>query len=437
MLNTLLTNQLELAERDRAEIMARAISYYEGLGPSRMLITRPGDPDDNLAIGYASTIVDKGASFLFGASPDIEIKGVQGDEEAGERYLDQVWEEEMRAVDLLELATNGGIFGHAWVKIATSNGLPTVLVLDPQNMSAEWDPRNYRQIWRYRNQYNTVDERGEPIIWREDTERMGRGWIIQEFYSRPDKTNWIPAGPPIEWPYEFAPIFECKNLPKASEFYGKADLCRPVLALCHYIARVDSLINRIIRVHAYPKPVAKGMREQDLKVGTDQILFLPQVEQDLKLLEMTGDLTAAMNFRKQLREALAEISQVPEIATGKIESVGQLSGLALKILYGPLLDRTYTKQKLYGRMIKQIVRALLVIGQVTPDAQINLKWPSPLPGDDRADAETAILKKQVGVSEESLLRELGYDPDDEKAKTQAAGDALADKLLTAFDRNQQ
>lgn len=433
MLNSLLNNQLSAAELDRIQMMARALSYYDGLGPSMILKTKPGDPDDNLAVNFAATIVDKGASFLFGDPPDLEI-GAEG-EQAGEDYIETAWDVEDRAVDFIELATNGGIFGHAWAKLAIdATGRPSVIILDSQNMSAEWDPRNYRQVLRYRNQYNTIDETGNPIIWREDTERRIDQWVITEYWSRPDKTGWMQAGPPIIWPYGFAPIFECKNLPKASEFYGKADLSRYILALCSYIARVDSLINRIIRVHAYPKPIARGLTEQDLKVGVDQVLFLPQPEQDLKLLEMAGNLEAALSFRRQLREALAETSHVPEIATGKVDSIGQLSGLALKILYGPLLDRTYIKQKLYGRMIKAICRAILIIGNVTPEAEISLNWPAPLPGDDRANVETALLKKQIGVSEDSILRELGYDPSDEREKAQAEGANLAENLLTAFDR---
>lgn len=422
----------DAADHERQQLMAKSLCYYDGDEPREILKVKRGEPDDNVSINYSEAIVEKGVSFLFGDELDIEIGG-EGDE-TGEALLDEVWPEDDRHADLIDLGTNGGIFGHAWLKIVLENNKPTVCILDPLNMSAQWDPKNYKKVLRYRNQYNTTDEQGKPIIWREDTEPDGPNWIIREFYSRPDSAIWVPAGE-TPWPYPFAPVFECKNLPKPNEFYGRADLSKYVLALIYYIARVDSLVNKIIRVHASPKPVARGMRPQDLKVGTDETLFLPAMENELKLLEMTGDLLGAMAFRKQLREALSEVSHVPEVATGKLENVGQLSGLALKILYGPLVDQTSKKRRLYGKLIKNLVRGLLAISG-KPEQDVRINWPNVLPGDEKAATDTAIAKKQIGVSEDTLMRELGYDPDNEREKKKLDQEDMASTMLGAFEKGQ-
>lgn len=429
-------NQLQhlptAAQDARQQLLAKSLAYYDGDQPKSLLKTKPGGPDDNTAVNYAAVIVDKGVSFLFGAELDIEI----GDEndEAGEANLEELWPEDLRHVDLIELATNGAIFGHAWAKLVLDNGRPSVSVLDPLNLSAEWDSRDYRRVMRYRNQYNTTDEAGNPIVWREDTERDGAAWAIKEYWSRPDMSGWTLVST-TAWPWPFAPVFECKNLPKANEYYGRADLSKYVLHLCYYLARTDSLINRIIRAHASPKPIAQGIAEQDLKTGTDDVLYLPSPDQKLSLLEMTGDLAGALAFRKQLREALAEVSQVPEIATGKMESLGQLSGLALKILYGPLVDRTTQKRRLYGRLIKSLVRALFVIaGQAEP--RVELHWPQPVPGDDVEAANVALLKKQIGVSADTLLREMGYDAEKEIEKSADEAEEALARQERAFNRGQ-
>jgi hypothetical protein len=423
----------EAAERMRLEIGAKALRYYDGLEPDKILAVKPGGPDDNIAVNYAETIVDKGVSFLFGEELGIEI-GSESDT-SGEAYLEEVWPMDARSVDLVDLATNGGIFGHAWLKIALSEGRPAIYVLDSQNMSAEWDKKNYKRVIRYRNQYNTTDENNQPIIWREDTDRDGAQWVINEYQSKPDKIGWtlISSTP---WPYEFAPVFECKNLPKPNEFYGRADLSRYVLALIFYLARVDSLINKIIRAHASPKPVAKGLKSQDLKIGTDDILFLPNLDQQIELLEMSGDLRGAMDFRKLLREGLSEVSHVPEVATGKLDSIGQLSGLALKILYGPLLDQTIKKRRLYGKLVKDAVSALLAIGG-KPGLPVSLRWQNPMPSDEAATLNNALVKKQIGVSSDTLLQELGYDPDEEKVKRQADIEETMAAAERAFNRGNQ
>lgn len=413
-------------------LLAKALAYYDGDEPKNLLKTKPGGPDDNTVVNCAATIVDKGVAFLFGEELDIEIG--DEDDETGEGILNDLWPEDARHVDLIELGTNGGVFGHAWAKIVLDNGQPSVLILDPLNMSAEWDRRDYRRVNLYRNQYNTTDDAGNPIVWREDTERAGAQWVIKEYWSRPDMSGWVLQGT-TDWPWPFAPVFECKNLPKPNEYYGKADLSKYVLHLCYYLARTDSLINRIIRAHASPKPIARGIAEQDLKTGTDDVLFLPSPEQDLKLLEMEGDLAGALAFRKQLRESLAEVSQVPEIATGKTESLGQLSGLALKILYGPLVDRTAQKRRLYGRLIKSLVRALFVVaGQEEPD--VELHWPESVPSDSVEAANVTLLKKQIGVSVDTLLREMGYDAETELDKGASEAEEALARQERAFNRGQ-
>lgn len=401
----------DAAEIERQTSGVKALAYYDGAQPSGILKVKEDGIDDNVSTNYAQTIVDKGTSFLFGSDLKIDV-GTEGD-----RLLSEVWPEDSRAVDLVDLATNGGIFGHAWLKIAIAEAVPQIHVLDPLNMSASWDKGDYKQVTRYRNQFNTEDENGTPIIWREDTIRVTGGWQIIESASRPDSRNWQEVRR-ISWPYPFAPIIECKNLPKPNEFYGKPDLSRNVLAICFYIARVDSLINKIIRAHASPKPFAKGLQKQNLEMGTDGMLFLPDKESEIKLLEMSGDLNGALSFRKQLRESLAEVSHVPEVASGKLEGIGTLSGLALKLLYGPLLDRTVTKRRLYGKLVKDVVRAILTIAGTRP-GEIALHWPNPMPADETEMVNNASVKKEIGVSTDTLLSEMGYDPQAERTKRQA------------------
>jgi hypothetical protein len=58
------------------------------------------------------------------------------------------------------------------------------------------------------------------------------------------------------------------------------------------------------------------------------------------------------------------------------------------------------------------------------DIDITLSWESPLPVDDLQTVQAYILLKSIGVSNTSIMRKLGYDPEEE-AKLSAAEDALA------------
>lgn len=443
LVNETIKSNDEMIEGERRALMTRANSAYGGndLILNRPLKVETNKPDDNVSINYAETIVDKGVAFLFGQ--DLKIStGASSEKTDADRYLEEVWPEDVRAEDLIELGTNGGIYGHVWAKIAIENNAPTVVVGDPECYTAVWAPDNYKKVLRYLNTYRTTIN-GKPVLRRENTYQVdANNWQIDLEQSSVDAPTWTVIDT-YPWPFPFSPVVQCKNLPAPNMFYGKADITRHVLALMYYINRVTSLINRIVRAHSAPKPIATGQKKTEIEMGADTMLFLPNKDAQIQLLEMTGDLEQARNFRKDLREALAEITHVPEVTTGKVDNTGQLSGRAMRILYGPLIDQTLKKRRLYGRLIKQLVGNLLVIGGKAPAAPtanggqkvaVSLSWGDALPADEKEQAEVAMLKKQVGFSNDTLIKQLGGDP--ELERTQRAKDAkeVADNFMNELDR---
>lgn len=445
LLNQTLIKDTQLAEAERKALMTRACHAYQG---TDIILNRPlkveaNKPDDNVAINYAETIVDKGVGFLFGQDLKISIGEPDTQQSDAEKYLEEVWPEDVRAEDLIELGTNGGIFGHVWAKIAIEDNMPSVVVGDPECYTAEWSPDNYKKVVRFLNTYRTTDALGKSVLRRENTHQVSpTEWKIDLEESTSQAPTWtvIQSYP---WPFPFAPVVHCKNLPTPNQFYGKADLTKHVLSLMYYINRVNSLINKIVRSHAAPKPIATGQKKVEMEMGADSMLFLPNPEAKITLLEMTGDLEQARNFRKDLREALAEISHVPEVTTGKVDDVGQLSGRAMRILYGPLIDQTAKKRRLYGRLIKQLAGNLLVIGGKAPTAptanggqkvKVSLAWGDALPADEKEQAEVAVLKKQIGFSNDTLIKQMGGDPETERTQRKKDAEETAAQFMNDLDR---
>ena len=58
------------------------------------------------------------------------------------------------------------------------------------------------------------------------------------------------------------------------------------------------------------------------------------------------------------------------------------------------------------------------------DIDITLSWESPLPVDDLPTVQAYVLLKSLGISNDSIMRKLGYDPEEE-ARLSAAEDAQA------------
>jgi hypothetical protein len=120
--------------------------------------------------------------------------------------------------------------------------------------------------------------------------------------------------------------------------------------------------------------------------------------------------------------------------TGKLEGTGALSGVALRILYGPLEEKTQSKRLTYGEMLIELCRRLLEMGGFGSENIVTIEWPAIVPANEVEEREVAIMDEQLGASKDTLLTRLGYDADEEKEKRDAQGADMADQLLTAFDR---
>ena len=97
-----------------------------------------------------------------------------------------------------------------------------------------------------------------------------------------------------------------------------------------------------------------------------------------------------------LKEALHEITRVPESTGSRLDGLGRLSGTALRILYRPLLDKTMTKRLLYGELIAEVSRRALAIAaeKLAPGLKgarlaVRLHWPEPLPEEAQVEVDAA------------------------------------------------
>ena len=132
---------------------------------------------------------------------------------------------------------------------------------------------------------------------------------------------------------------------------------------------------------------------------------------------MSSDLSSSINFYNQLVGALRETVRVPDVAAGKLDSTAPLSGVALQILYAPLVEKTEAKQETYGAAIIEMIRRALDLQGFGETTLCTLGWQEIIPADPLAERQTAVLDKGLGVSKKTLMAKLGYDPDAEAEQT--------------------
>jgi hypothetical protein len=418
----------------RAAAIARRWRAYNGQHP-RPLTVRPGQADDNVIVNLARTVVDKGVSFLFGQDVAFELPSDAPAD--AERWLVDVWRANRQATFLQQMALSGAVAGHVFVKLVPAAPYPRLVLLDPATVTVRWDYDDITRVEWYRIQYPAIDpQTGKALVRRQVIERDGVGWRVTDQRSDVDARDWIVTGE-TTWPWSWPPVVDCQNLPAPHEYWGMSDIEDDLLALNHACSFVLSNLARIVRYHAHPRTWGRGFAAQQLNTAVDETIVLPSPDAELRNLEMTSDLSSSIALYQRLREALLESARIPEVATGKLESAGALSGVALNILYQPLIEKTQAKRRTYGDLLVELNRRLLALGGFGEENVCEVHWPDLLPGDPKAAAETALLQQQLGVSRDTLLERLGFDPDLEREKRDAGATEMGNQLLTAFERGQQ
>lgn len=414
---------------ERKNKMKHAWKSYHGELQDPLKIARD-QPNDNVKSNRCAPIVDKGVSFLFGQVLKIECDD--------QDFVDGLWGDDDERMTLLSSwAINGGVCGEGFIKLIPAQGAmkyPRLVVLDPLLIRIVTAPEDCSFVLAYVLEYpGQNDWQKRQIISRVDPDGLADiagsydyddTWSITNYMRKGQTGVWMQVGDAEEWPYPFAPIFSNQNLPAPNEAWGRADLTPDIIEMNSVLNFVQSNTARILKFHAHPKTYATGLSATQINIGVDDLICLPSPDSKLQNLEMHGDLASSRNFAADLRADMDEQSRVPAVALGRLESLpkGNISGVALELLFQPLIEKTIQKQRLYGCAIRDITRAAMVVaGKISveeyEDYEVDLHWQNLLPVDDVAAAQTALIWKQLGVSASTLLQGAGFDPDAEADKS--------------------
>lgn len=421
--------RLEDARRDRLEAIARAWDYYEGRHP-RPLVVKPGQVDDNVIVNLARPVVDKGISLLFGKPLEMQLDEDAAAETTTESFLAGVWTANDGPVLLQEVAQNGALAGLAALKVVPRPGdtaRPYRLVnLDPANLSIDCADDDIDDIRRYVIEYTCVDPAtGSELVKRQEitaqVDAFGQParWTIQNFVAIGSGGRMMPSGPALDWLYSLPPIVHCKNLPCANSVWGYGDL--EDVRLNDAINLIASATRKVLRLHAHPITIAKGVGGGLLSRDAGAFWELQDTEADVFNLEMQSDLSASREFYNTLRTAFYAMGRMPDVS--QIGDLGALTNFGLRVLFADALERTSIKRNTYGGLIVRVNRLLCMLDGRGDGINTRLTWPDPLPTNAAEQATTITTKQATGlVSDETLTIELGYDYADEQARLKAERD---------------
>lgn len=425
--------QYELSEDDKARIKTIASNWDAAEGNlTPPLQKMPSGTDPNVCPNRCGPIVDRGVDALFGKPIGIMIG--ENDPQAAQDFLELCWgENEARLPLLQDIAYNGACAFRGFLRIVpnTKGDKFRLVVVDPAIVSVKTAPQDCETVLLYHLEYSTMEKiegKNVQVFYCEEIARIDpdgnalKGmlddddtWEIQHWTRIGDRGPWTPAGEPITWKYNFAPLFSCKNLPKPNDFWGNADVNPNLIGMNNALNLSLSCANLVQLLYGQPIIAASGVSESSIDIKPGKIIGLPTQESKLWAVAITSDLGHAIAFAADLRSDMDEQSSVPAVVLGRQKDIvkGQVSGVTMELMFMPLKMKTEKKKCLYGKLIIDVSQALLILGKFSPDVKVSLKWQSFLPNDDLAAVQAAQGKQALGVSNATLISELGYDPEEE------------------------
>lgn len=361
------------------------------------------------------------------------------------KTLNRAWKANSQHLFLMKLGKSGAIHGDVFVKMipngaGTMNQYPRLILLDPANVDVYTDPNDVEKVIEYQiayivedieNNYTKPVRRVQRITQAED----GQSWVIRDFEQRmtfENNVGWTPGNNPElqvgqdqVWDYPWPPIEHCQNLPLPHLFWGMPDLDDSSVDVLQSLQRAMSTLNKIVRIHSSPRLFAKNVMPDmlsEIDISPENIIALPQMDAELSVLTVLDNLSSALEFTKQIKSDLLEMVRVPAIALGHVEDAASAaSGINMSVLYSPLIQKTEEKQITYGDLLIRLSQKMLVLmgEKFTPEMEdLCVEWPESMPGSKYLERQTLQQDQQMGVSQYTIVKRLGYNPDEEQARNE-------------------
>ncbi len=289
------------------------------------------------------------------------------------------------------------------------------------------DENNYHKINYYVQHFwqckNAVENNGNPFarLLGKKSGNMSRQTaeiteiIGPRFWQRYENQMLVAEG---ENSFGVVPVVHIQNIAQPYYYEGASDVEALVPLQDELNTRLSDRASRIT-FQAFKMYLAKGIENIENRCVAPGRMWCTDNPQ-ASIESFGGDSSSPSEDMHiaEIREAMDKTSGVTPVVAGVLKGkLGNLtSAVALKMTLMGMLSKTDRKRNTYGEGIKQIaglvMHALDVCGiyHTQPqDRQFEVIFPNPLPENTLEKLEEAMMKKDIGVPQEVILQELGYE----------------------------
>jgi hypothetical protein len=219
-------------------------------------------------------------------------------------------------------------------------------------------------------------------------------------------------------PLGFVPVVHIQNIAQPYYYEGLSDVEQLIGLQDELNTRLSDRANRIT-FQSFKMYLAKGIEGfEDKPISPGRMWCTDNPESSIEEFGGDGSSPSENMHIAEIREAMDKISGLTPVVAGVLKNkIGNLtSSVALKMTFMGMLAKTMRKQFSYGEGLKRICRMVLEVlngcGAYRTEYDergVEIVFPNPLPEDEMDDLRKAQIKKDLGVSQERILGELGYE----------------------------
>jgi hypothetical protein len=421
--------------------------------------------ETQLALNYYRAFSDFIINFTFGKG--VSFRSPKETEAIIPDVLERVWEvDNNKATVLWEIGQQGTVSGDCFIKVAYEEaytdpagrlhpGRVRVLPLNSSFAFPEFHPHDRERLIRFKLKYRfwgtSLEGTRQVFTYTEIlTDDIIEEYINDELIdSRPNPLGTIP-------------VVHIPNVRISGSPWGISD-CFDIININRAYNETATDIADIVNYHAAPVTVIIGAKASQLEKGANKVWGgLPKDARVENLEGGSQGLKGAMDFLLMMKKAMHEMVGVPESALGQAMPVSNTSGVALAIMFQPLMNRYHQKIIQYAHGLERVNELIILnLALKEPEVfvynpnvnQVPLKagqvaqldfndpisyrsyvhFPQPLPLDKLIALNEVQTMLSLGLeSKEGALRVLGEEFPAEKLteiRQELQDDALADGAL--------
>jgi len=397
----------------------------------------PGEP--TITMNYSRRIVDIHTDFTFKKGFQTVIpddpstpNNEQEDREFQRYLLEETWKKNSQNLFSMEMGQHGSVTGDVFLRVAWNESDPledpyAIVELIPSHLCFPEFGGTYgvdrRQLKRALIVIPVFAETlsnpasGAFFMRRTKTMAMTQIKINAELWT-PESVTYFENKQEVEKkpnPLGEVPIVHIPNYPLSGESYGISDLV-DCIELNRELNEKVTDVSDIINYHGSPQTIVYGAKLKDLERGVNRIWSAP-ADARVENLRLDGDLVAANEHVKMLKQSILELTGTPEQVLGKQQAISNTTGVAMQITYLPMIEKRDLKVLTYGHGLRLVNRLIMRTQEIADksfsDKMESLKknkyrnevvFSDPMPQDERRELE--LTREKLDLRLTSRKREL-------------------------------